>query len=65
VIPVRDLGRYVNKTVRLTVVRGGIAREGRLVQILGRNARIERRMQGGTMIVAVPLAEITRAEVLN
>lgn len=62
-VPTKELARYVNKTVRLTLTRGAV-REGYLLQIANGMARVERRYQAGNMTLAIPLREIERAEVL-
>ncbi len=61
-VAVKDLGQYINKTVRLTLRRGAV-REGQLLQIASGMARVERRYEGGSAIIAIPLPEIQRAEV--
>jgi hypothetical protein len=62
-VPTADLGRHIGKTVRVHLTHGG-TREGQLLQLLDGMARVERRLPGGTMTLAIPLRQIERVEVL-
>lgn len=62
-VPTADLDRHTGKTVRLHLTHGA-TREGRLLQVLDGMARVERRLPGGTMTLAIPLRQIERVEVL-
>ena len=62
-VPTPDLAWHIGKTVRLHLTHGG-TREGRLLQVLDGMARVERRLLGGTMALAIPLRQIERVEVL-
>lgn len=62
-ITARELGAHIGATVRLRLVRG-VVREGSLLQVTAGTARVERRYQGGSMTLVIPLNEITHAEVL-
>ena len=62
-VPAADLDRHVGKTVRVHLTQGG-TREGRLVQVIDRTARVERRLAGGRMTLAIPFGQIERVEVL-
>ncbi|MBI4590322.1 MAG: hypothetical protein HY725_15940 [Candidatus Rokubacteria bacterium] len=62
-VPTADLDRHIGKTVRLHLTHGA-PREGRLLQVLDGMARVERRLPGGTITLAIPLRQIERAEVL-
>jgi hypothetical protein len=58
-----DLDQHVGKTVRVQLTRGAI-HEGRLLPMRGGAARVERRLQGGSITVTIPLADIQRLDVL-
>lgn len=61
-VPIKELTQYLNKRVRLTLVRGA-TREGLLLQVANGAARVERRYGTGTMVLAIPVKDIERAEV--
>lgn len=61
-VPVKDLGGYVNQTVRLHR-RGQPMREGVLIQVAGGSASLQRRFGANDVVYTVPLISIERAEV--
>ena len=63
VVQVAELGRYMNRYVRLHE-RGQSPREGTLVQINGRIVVLERRYGTGHILVRVPLPLVDKAEVM-
>lgn len=63
VVQVAELGRYLNRYVRLHE-RGQNPREGTLVQVGGRVAVLERRYGTGHIVVRVPLPLVDKAEVM-
>ncbi len=63
-IPIKELGRHVGKMVRI-IVTPNTVREGLLVQVGDGMARIERRYAGGSMVIAIPVGHIERAELMD
>ena len=63
VVQVAELGRYLNRHVRLHE-RGQSPREGTLVQVSGRIAVLERQYGTGHIVVRVPLPLVDKAEVM-
>lgn len=62
-VPTSDLAGHLEKTVRLHLT-DGTTREGRLLQVAGGMARVERRQRGGVITHAIPTREINGVEVL-
>ncbi len=62
IVQVGDLARYVNRTVRLHEI-GQQPREGILTQVTSTAAMVERRYQGGNIVIKIPLAKRDKAEV--